>query len=72
MAMIEYLHWESGDWAALIVDGKVVAEGHSIDSFEWQAALQRLGIQVIDTLVPGDDPYSGPFRAADVLEDRRV
>jgi hypothetical protein len=42
---------KSGDWESMIVDGKIVAEGHSLQAYE---VLDALGIEHESILVAGD------------------
>lgn len=44
--MIEYFEWTTGDWAALVVDGELFHEGHSVPAHVWLDLLTTLGRQV--------------------------
>ena len=46
---IELRKWTSGDWVQMIINHRVVYEGHSIPDFIWLDVLADTGFEVLET-----------------------
>lgn len=46
--MIEFITCETGDWSILKVDGVIIAEGHTISTYDWLRLLRRYEPDIVE------------------------
>lgn len=46
---------DGDDWIAVVVDGQVVEQGHSLAPFHWAEILRSAGVEVEETTIEDDE-----------------
>lgn len=69
---VNVLCWDSGDWVAIEVDGRLYREGHSISDYDWMELLKRMGAHVTREEIQYDEVTGeGPTRYSELLPAER-
>ena len=58
---IEFITCESGYWQVLKFNDEVIADGHSINEFQWLQILKDLGCEVEEREISDEDMENGEY-----------